>query len=742
MTDWKQSACILCECNCGIEVQLDEEERHIVRLRGDKKHPASAGYLCQKASGLDHYQNGKDRLTSPMRRRPDGSFEAIDWDTAIAEVSDRLMGIRDAHGGDKIFYYGGGGQGNHLPGGYATGIRQILGSRYRSNALAQEKTGEFWVNGKMFGTMVRGDIEHTDCAVFLGKNPWHSHGVARARAWLRDMSKDASRCMIVIDPVVSETAKLADIHLQVKPGKDAWLIAAMIGQLVQGDQYDKEWVNAHTQGFDELRDYAEAIPIERYCEIAGVSVGLLRESVNQIAGAKSTAFFEDLGVQMNRHSTLVSYLEKVVWVLTGNFGNPGGQYVPASLVNIAGSGTSRGKSPVVGANIISGLVPCNVIAEEILSDHPDRYRAMIVETANPAHSLADSKQFRKALEALDTVVVIDIAMTETARQADYILPAATQYEKWEATFFNFEFPRNYFHLRKPLFERPENCLPEAEIHARLVEAMGAMPTDLLGQLRTALAESRDAFRDAVMTALGQDPSLFALAPVILYRTLGESLPEGAAAAAPLWAIAQSFAMQEPDSLAGAGYADGEALFDAIIEGHSGIVFSEDDYQSSWRRMGEGHRIKLVIPELMQEFAELAFAEEEAINAEFPLVLSAGERRDYTANTIYRDPGWRRKDREGALRMNPQDAENLGLQDGMTARIVTATGSAPASIEVNARMQPGHVSLPNGFGLDNTDVAGVARTGVAANELTSAADRDAIAGTPWHKHVPARVELIA
>ena len=76
---WKSSACILCSLNCGIEVQLGgENNQHIVRTRGDKAHPSSQGYLCQKASGLDHYQNGRDRLTSPLRRKPDGSFEEID----------------------------------------------------------------------------------------------------------------------------------------------------------------------------------------------------------------------------------------------------------------------------------------------------------------------------------------------------------------------------------------------------------------------------------------------------------------------------------------------------------------------------------------------------------------------------------------------------------------------------------------------------------------------------------------
>src|SRR6185436_18090512 len=101
-------------------------------------------------------------------------------------------------------------------------------------------------------------------------------------------------------------------------------------------------------------------------------------------------------------------------------------------------------SPVGGHRIITGLVPANVIPDEILTDHPKRFRAMLVESANPAHSLADSKRMREALEALECLVVIDVAMTETAKLAHYVLPAPSQYEKWEAAFFNLEFPNNTF----------------------------------------------------------------------------------------------------------------------------------------------------------------------------------------------------------------------------------------------------------------------------------------------------------
>ncbi len=114
--EWHQTACILCSVNCGIEVRLDG--RRIERVRGDKAHPTSQGYTCEKALRLDHYQNGRHRLTTPLRRRDDGTFEEIDWDTAISEVAARLGEVRDTYGGASIFYYGGGGQGNHLGGGY------------------------------------------------------------------------------------------------------------------------------------------------------------------------------------------------------------------------------------------------------------------------------------------------------------------------------------------------------------------------------------------------------------------------------------------------------------------------------------------------------------------------------------------------------------------------------------------------------------------------------------------------
>lgn len=141
---------------------------------------------------------------------------------------------------------------------------------------------------------------------------------------------------------------------------------------------------------------------------------------------------------------------------------------------------------------------------------------------------------------------------------------------------------------------------------------------------------------------------------------------------------------------------------------------------------------------MEQLRELYDTEPGWTTEEFPLVLSAGERRSFTANTIFRDPNWRRRDAGGALRISPQDAAARGLDNGDSARIVTERGAAEASVEITDMMRPGHISLPNGLGVDHPEHG---RSGVAPNDLTSLELRDSFAGMPWHKYVPARVEAL-
>src|ERR1700753_1174344 len=545
--EWKPTACILCECNCGIVVQV--EDRTLARIRGDKEHPGTQGYTCNKALRLDHYQNNRARLTSPMRRRPDGSYEEIDWDTAIVEIAEGFKHIRDTYGGDKIFYYGGGGQGNHLGGAYSGAFLKALGSNYRSNALAQEKTGEAWVDGQLYGGHTRGEFEHSEVSVFVGKNPWMSQSFPRARVVLNEIAKDPARSMIVIDPVLTDTAKMSDFRLRVRSGTDAWCLAALAAILVQENLCDEAFLAEHVHGLEAVRNALRDVPVADYAQHCGVDKELLRAAARRIGTAASVSVFEDLGIQQAPNSTLCSYLNKLLWILTGNFAKKGSQHLHSSFAPLFS--TVSGRTPVTGAPIIAGLVPSNAVPEEILTDHPDRFRAMIVESGNPAPSLADSAACQTAFQTLELLVVVDVAMTETARLAHYVLPAEPQFEKPEATFFNFEFPHNGFQLRRPLLEPLPGTLPEPEIWARLVRALGVIDDADLRPLREAAQRGRQAYTEAFLTAVAANPTMAKLLPYVLYETLGPTLPEGLSGAAALWGLAQKTATTYPHAGRGA-----------------------------------------------------------------------------------------------------------------------------------------------------------------------------------------------
>jgi anaerobic selenocysteine-containing dehydrogenase len=246
----------------------------------------------------------------------------------------------------------------------------------------------------------------------------------------------------------------------------------------------------------------------------------------------------------------------------------------------------------------------------------------------------------------------------------------------------------------------------------------------------------------------QQPELSDYGPVILYETLGPTLPEGLAGAAYLWATAHQFAAKHPDAVRRAGHKGegpmlGEALFAAIINSPSGVLISVNEYEESWHFLRhKDKRIHLEIPEMLTELRELS-AEESLQSSDFPFVLIAGERRSYNANTIYRDPAWRKDDPDGALRIHPEDAAELGLNEGGFARCESKRGAVVARVEITASMLRGVVTLPHGYGMEHPDEHGVRRVnGANINELSAAEDCDAVAGTPWHKHIPVRLTALA
>lgn len=750
------TACILCSLNCGLEVQA--ADGHLTKIRGDKAHPMSQGYTCQKALRLDYYQNAASRVTHPLRRKPDGSFERVSWETAIAEIAAKLTSIRDVHGGHALAYYGGGGQGNHLGGAYSGSLRYAMQTRYVYTALAQEKTGGFWVDGRLFGQQPchpTEDVEHADFLLVIGANPWQSHGFHRARQVIQEIAADPKKKLVVIDPRRTETAERADVHLQVRPGGDAHLLLAMLGTIVQEGLENREFLAKRTVGFEALAEELRRVPVDDYARQAGVDPAVARQVARDYANTPRACLRTDLGLEHTVHSTLNSYLAKLLFLVTGHFGEPGTNVFHTGLAPLikhsadpaAGGRTTR----VTKAQEIGGLYPPNVLPLEIDTDHPERIRGVVVESGNPLMTGADTTAYERAFGRLDLLVVIDVAMTETAALAHYVLPAASQFEKAEATFFNLDFPDNFFHLRRPLLPPRDECLPEPEIHRRLAVAMGQIPErfpllERIAKWDRAVPRLK-LFPLALAAALKRKPNLARHLPLVLYQTLGKSLPAGLQSAAILWGACQMFvrrfgkACVERAGVVDAGAGLAEALFQKIVDSPSGTLISRNLYEDTWSFLKhKDGKIHLVIPELVDQLRDLAPDE---ANAEFPLVLQAGERRSYNANTIYREPDWRKQDREGALKIHPSDAADLGLDDGAEAWCETARGAVCVRVQITDEVRRGLVSLPHGYGMfdpqaaDGAQGAG-ARSGPAINYLTSSEHCDALSKVPFHKHVPVRV----
>jgi anaerobic selenocysteine-containing dehydrogenase len=492
------------------------------------------------------------------------------------------------------------------------------------------------------------------------------------------------------------------------------------------------------------------VPVAEYAARADVGLADVEAVARGFATAKRACVRVDLGTQHTLHTTLNAYLEKLLYLITGHFGRIGGNNLHTLLLPLIGNtdettikpGKSLRRTACHGMMPIAGMYPPNILPDEILRAGERRIRAVMCDSSNPLLTYADTQAQEEAFRALDLLVVIDVAMTETARLAHYVLPAASQFEKVEATGFTLEFPQNTFHLRRGLLPPLAEALPEPEIYTRLLEKMGMIPRRFPMLSAIARAEPKLtghlAYLSALRATLRKDRHWAPFAASIMYRTLGAAMPQTAAAAA-LLPLAIAYAREHAVAVRRAGHAGnsltlGANLFRAIIAGQSGIVLSRHEHDEMWSLLKTSdRRVHLHIPEMVEALRDLA--REVPPQAAPSFILMAGERRSYNANQIFRDPDWRKTDKQGAMRMHPDDARSLGLADGDPARCQSDRAGIDVVIEFDDSVRRGVVSLPHGYG--NRYQGGTA-AGPVVNLLTSLEHCDPLSRTPYHKYIPVRI----
>lgn len=745
MGTWHKTGCICCAQNCGLRMEV--EHNRIQKVLPDKDNPRSEGYACRKGLSVAHYQHHGDRLKTPLKRVGNG-FEAVSWDQALDEIAEKLRSIIEEYGPRSLAYMGGGGQGCHLEAAFAVRLLRGLGSQYHYSALAQELTGMFWVHGRTFGrqyqVMIPDEME-TDMLVAIGWNGWMSHQMPQARRRLKAIADDPDKLLVAIDPRKSELAERADIHLAIRPGTDALLTRAMIAIILQEGWEKADYLKQSTKDFERILPWFSDFDARSAVRVCQLDFDQVKEVCRLFASRKSS-LHADLGTLMNRHSTVTSYLQIILLAICGRLGVRGGNLFPGYLMPMGAHSDERKpktwRTVTTAFPAIMGTYPPNVMPEEIMSDHPQRLRAVLVSGANPLRSYADTTAYENAFAKLDLLVTVDVAFTETAALSHYVLPARSAYEKWDGTFFAWTYPEIFFQLRRPVVEPEGEPLEESEIYVRLADRLGLVPP-IPQELYDAASGDRMQFGAALMAFGQSEPKAMPMMPYVLGKTLGQTL--GSNNLAALWGLLQvapsSFRTDAARAGFDPGFGMGNAIYQALMEHPEGVWIgrsSEADNLQALRT--ESRRIELFIPELEEELKSTTpESEEVALVADpsYPLILMAGRHMDENANTIMRDPEWNAgRPRPCALTMHASDARDLSLEDGQIVRVITEAGEETVELQITDACRPGHVSMPHGFGL----VYQGKKWGANVNRLTKNTHRDGLAATPLHKFVRCRVEV--
>jgi anaerobic selenocysteine-containing dehydrogenase len=443
------SVCRICTALCG--VVLDVDDGRIASVRGDKAHPMSKGYACIKGLQGGYALQAPDRILRPLRRPPAGHYEEIALDRALDEIAERLAQVRTEDGADSVaLFKGTQAYMNATLAEMIPAFMTAIGSHALFSTMTIDQSAKIVTAGRLGSWGAdRHHMQDADILMIVGANPLVSLGVMGITAF--NMTKqfkaarDRGMKLIVIDPRRSETAQLADLHLQVKPGQDPLLLAAIAREILLHDWHDAAFCADHVDHLDRLRKALSALDRDSVTRRTGIAPDQVHEAARMFAQNARRGFVTaGTGPSMAAHSNLADHLAETINILCGRFNRAGDVVRSAGLLDPRPAVAQvvpptrpweQGhKSRVRGLGLIGGELPSAILPEEIMTPGHGRIRALIVSAGNPAAAFPDQAKAVQALRALDLLVVADPYMTATARLADYIIPPRMMYERADLLF--------------------------------------------------------------------------------------------------------------------------------------------------------------------------------------------------------------------------------------------------------------------------------------------------------------------
>jgi formate dehydrogenase len=703
----KYTHCDICLAACGMEVEV--EDNRIVSLRGDRDHPLTHGFLCPKGAACHELTTDPLRLRHPYERVGE-AWKRISWLEAYDKISRRLLELKAEHGPRSIaMYYGGGNATSSVNYMVADGFLRALGSDRMYNVLTLEFTNRYLVMEKMYGGQFRvtqPDIDGTECLLIFGSNPMVSLDHPGIVDSLKGLKKRGGK-LIVVDPRRTETARMADLHVGILPGTDLFMLLAVHAHIFRQRLRDEEFLDRYCIGKTALQQLAE-MDAEAAARICDVPAELIVQVAEEFATADSAAAVCKLGVNTSTNCTLTYWLVEALNTVTGNLDRPGGLVFNPGILDLdllsrLSAGWKKRRSRLGGFPYLTNSYPASELSREILMDSPDRVRALIVDSGDPALLFPDSARFEEAAERLDLLVSLDIYMNETAQKADFVLPAACFLEKDDLyVLFPDHRPYPFAQWKHRVVEPPDEAEPEWRIFQELSRRLGI---PILNQWPMEIL-----FRGGeLLGRLLGTPGRFAFSPENYYRLLLSTL--GRTSFAKL--------MQNPHGVKAAGFRFGSAL-KRIATGSRRIDLAPVDFAEALKRV----------------------APPASRSTDRPLLLITGERSPHTKNTQLRGVKALTKKQSGnSLRISSADAAAASIGDGEVVELSTARGCLSVPARVTDDIRPGVVSLQHGWGrsLFHPETRPeVEQQGANANWLVDDENLDPLCGMPVFNAIPCAV----
>jgi len=487
----KKSFCRFCHANCAIEVDI--EDGRAVAIRGDTANALFGGYTCMKGRELPAQANHPDRLRSSRKRVAPGKFVDIGSQRALDEIAARLAAIRDRHGPRAIATYCGTyGFMNSAALPVAAGFHQGLGSPSFYTSITIDQPAKVYL-GSRVGTWLGGAqaFSTADVVMMIGNNPLTSH-----YAWqgsvppfspsrrLRDAQARGLK-LICVDPRRTMVALLADIHLQVRPGEDATLMAGLLKVVLDERRHDVAFCDRYVSGLEELHELLAGFTPEYAAQRADVPLADLVAAARMFAAGPRGVATTGTGAEMATRGSLTEHLVQVLNIVCGRFSRAG---EPAPFPRVLSAATPRkaqvappsplwgegfAKSRIRGLTQIGFEMPTAALADEILTPGEGQVRALINVGGNPLVAWPNQAKVERALAALDLLVCIDIKMSQTAQLADYVLAPQISLERDDiATAPEVFYEEPYAHYAEALVAPQGDVLDEWEIYWGLAQRLG------------------------------------------------------------------------------------------------------------------------------------------------------------------------------------------------------------------------------------------------------------------------------